>query len=97
MTTVPIPSSSACYGGMGMMWRSPPMSAWLAAALGYPAHAIRQGRAILTRNYRDFQARMILLSQPQADIMEAILVVGFDNNPRGSAAGLGRRSPRLAV
>ena len=72
MTTVPIPSSSACYGGTGMMWRSPPMSVWLAAASGSSGsrHPPRAGDSY-ARTTVTLKRCTILLSQSQADIMEA--------------------------
>lgn len=46
------------------------------------AHAIRQRRSILTRNYRDFEALHDLVVFAANGHHEAILVVRFDSNPR---------------
>lgn len=46
------------------------------------AHAIRERRAILTRNYRDFANLHDLVIFASRGDHEGILVVRFDNNPR---------------
>jgi predicted nuclease of predicted toxin-antitoxin system len=48
------------------------------------AHAIRSRRAILTRNYRDFEALHDLVVNAAHGRQEGILVVRFDNNPRNN-------------
>ena len=48
------------------------------------AHAIREQRAILTRNYRDFESLHDLVVSAARGHHEGILVVRFDNNPRNS-------------
>jgi len=48
------------------------------------AHAIRQGRAILTRNYRDFEALHELVVFAASGHHVGILVVRFDSNPRNN-------------
>jgi hypothetical protein len=48
------------------------------------AHAVRQGRAILTRNYRDFEALHDLVAFAAHGHHGGILVVRFDNDPRNN-------------
>lgn len=48
------------------------------------AHAIRDQRAILTKNYRDFEALHDLVVFASNDHHAGILVVLFDNNPRNN-------------
>ena len=48
------------------------------------AHAIRDRRAILTRNYKDFQALHDLVVSAASGHHCGILVVLFDNNPRNT-------------
>jgi hypothetical protein len=48
------------------------------------AHAIRQRRAILTRNYRDFEALHDLVAIASNGHHGGILVVRFDPNPRNN-------------
>jgi len=48
------------------------------------AHAIRHRRAILTRNYRDFEAMHDLVAFAANGHHGGILVVRFDNNPRNN-------------
>jgi predicted nuclease of predicted toxin-antitoxin system len=48
------------------------------------AHAIREGRAILTRNYKDFEALHDLVVRAANGHHADILVVRYDNNPRNS-------------
>jgi hypothetical protein len=48
------------------------------------AHAIRDGRAILTRNYRDFQALHDLVISAATGHHEGILVVRYDSDPRNN-------------
>jgi len=48
------------------------------------AHAIRHRRAILTRNYRDFEALHDLVVFAANGHQGGILVVRFDNNPRNN-------------
>jgi hypothetical protein len=48
------------------------------------AHAIRHGRAILTRNYRDFDSLHDLITSAANGHHAGILVVRFDNNPRNN-------------
>jgi Domain of unknown function (DUF5615) len=48
------------------------------------AHAIRQGRAILTRYYRDFEALHDLVVVAAGGHHFGILVVRFDRNPRNN-------------
>ena len=48
------------------------------------AHAIRDRRAILTRNYQDFQALHDLVILAAHGHHEGILVVLFDNNQRNN-------------
>jgi Domain of unknown function (DUF5615) len=48
------------------------------------AHAIRRQRAILTRNYRDYEALHDLVALAGNGHHGGILVVRFDNNPRNS-------------
>jgi hypothetical protein len=56
------------------------------------AHAIRAGRAILTRNASDFDDLHDLVVVAANGRHEGILVVRYDNNPRNnmSAAGIAR-------
>jgi predicted nuclease of predicted toxin-antitoxin system len=56
------------------------------------AHAIRQRRVILTRNYRDFEALHDLVAFAGNGHHAGILVVRFDSNPRNnmSAGGIAR-------
>jgi hypothetical protein len=46
------------------------------------AHAIRQGRSILTRNYRDFETLHDLVVLAAHGHHAGILVVRFDSDPR---------------
>lgn len=46
------------------------------------AHSIRDRRAILTRNYRDFESLHDLVVPAANGHHEGILVVRYDNNPR---------------
>jgi hypothetical protein len=48
------------------------------------AHAIRKQRAILTRNYRDFEALHDLVIAAARGHHEGILVVRYDKNPRNN-------------
>lgn len=48
------------------------------------AHAIRDRRAILTRNYKDFQALHDLIVSAASGHHGGILVILFDNNPRNT-------------
>ena len=48
------------------------------------AHAIRNLRAVLTRNYRDFEALHDLVVLAANGHHEGVLVVRFDNNPRNN-------------
>jgi predicted nuclease of predicted toxin-antitoxin system len=48
------------------------------------AHAIRDRRAVLTRNYRDFEALHDLVIFAATGRHEGILVVRYDNNPRNN-------------
>jgi hypothetical protein len=48
------------------------------------AHAIRDRRAILTRNYKDFQALHDLVVSAASGHHCGILVVLYDNNPRNN-------------
>ncbi len=48
------------------------------------AHAIRNQRAILTKNYRDFEALHDLVVHAAHGHHEGILVVRYDNNPRNN-------------
>jgi hypothetical protein len=48
------------------------------------AHAIRRRRAVLTRNYRDFEALHDLIVFAANGHHEGILVVRFDQNPRNN-------------
>jgi hypothetical protein len=48
------------------------------------AHAIRDQRAILTRNYRDFESMHDLVASAANGHHAGILVVRFDNNPRNN-------------
>jgi hypothetical protein len=48
------------------------------------AHAIRDRRAILTRNYGDFEDLDDLVVSAAKGHHEGILVVRYDNNPRNS-------------
>jgi hypothetical protein len=48
------------------------------------AHAIRDWRAILTRNFKDFQALHDLVVSAAGGHHEGILVVLFDNDPRNN-------------
>ena len=48
------------------------------------AHAIRQQRAILTKNYRDFESLHELIVFAALGHHEGILVVRYDNNPQNS-------------
>ncbi len=48
------------------------------------AHAIRQHRAVLTRNYRDFEALHDLVGWAANGHHAGILVVRYDNNPRNN-------------
>src|SRR5262245_60941725 len=48
------------------------------------AHAIRVGRAILTRNYGDFEDLDDLVVSAARGHHEGILVVRYDNNPRNN-------------
>lgn len=56
------------------------------------AHAIRDQRAILTRNYRDFEALHDLVVAAANGHHAGILVVRYDDNPRNtmSAGGIAR-------
>jgi Domain of unknown function (DUF5615) len=56
------------------------------------AHAVRERRAFLTRNYRDFEALHDLVIFAARGHHEGILVVRFDSNPRNnmSAADIAR-------
>ncbi len=61
------------------------------------AHAVRQGRAVLTRNYRDFEALHDLVVFAANGHHAGILVVRFDNDPRKnmSAGDIARAVGRL--
>jgi hypothetical protein len=61
------------------------------------AHAIRQRRAILTRNYRDFEALDNLIVFAANGHHEGVVVVRFDNNPRNnmSAGDIARALRKL--
>jgi len=61
------------------------------------AHAIRNQRAILTKNYRDFEALHDLVVPVAKGHHEGILVVRFDSNPRNnmSAGDIARAIRRL--
>jgi Domain of unknown function (DUF5615) len=48
------------------------------------AHAIRDKRAIVSRNYRDFEALHDLVAAAATGHHGGILVVRFDSNPRHS-------------
>lgn len=48
------------------------------------AHAIRDRRAILTRNYDDFQDLDDLVVSAASGHHEGILILLFDNNPRNN-------------
>jgi predicted nuclease of predicted toxin-antitoxin system len=48
------------------------------------AHAMRNQRAVVTRNYRDFEALHDLVVLAANGRHEGILVVRFDNNPRNN-------------
>jgi hypothetical protein len=48
------------------------------------AHAIHGQRAILTRNYRDFEELHDLVVRAANGHHEGILVVRYDNNPRNN-------------
>jgi hypothetical protein len=48
------------------------------------AHAIRGRRAIVTRNYRDFEDLHDLVIRAANGHHEGILVVRYDNNPRNN-------------
>ena len=48
------------------------------------AHAIRDRRAILTKNYRDFEALHDLVVRAAQGHHEGVLVVRYDNNPRNN-------------
>jgi hypothetical protein len=48
------------------------------------AHAIRERRAILTRNFGDFDDLHDLVVSAAAGHHEGILVVRYDNNPRNN-------------
>ena len=48
------------------------------------AHAIRDRRAVLTRNYRDFEALHDLVVSAARGHHGGILVVRHDNNPRNN-------------
>jgi hypothetical protein len=48
------------------------------------AHAIRSQRAVLTRNYRDFEALHDLVVSAATGHHAGILVVRFDNKPRNN-------------
>lgn len=48
------------------------------------AHAIRDQRAILTKNYRDFEALHDLVVRAAHGHQEGVLVVRYDNNPRNN-------------
>jgi len=48
------------------------------------AHAIRERRALLSRNYRDFEALHDLVVSAASGHHEGILVVRFDQNPRNN-------------
>jgi predicted nuclease of predicted toxin-antitoxin system len=48
------------------------------------AHAIRSQRAVLTRNYRDFETLHELVVLAAMGHHEGVLVVRFDNNPRNN-------------
>jgi hypothetical protein len=48
------------------------------------AHAIRDGRPVLTRNYRDFEALHDPVVSAGCGHHCGILVVRYDNNPRNS-------------
>jgi len=48
------------------------------------AHAIRNGRSMLTRNYKDFEALHDLVIVAATGHHAGILVVRYDNNPRNN-------------
>jgi hypothetical protein len=48
------------------------------------AHAIRERRALLSRNYRDFEALHELIIFAARGHHEGILLVRFDQNPRNN-------------
>ncbi len=48
------------------------------------AHAIRHRRAVVTRNYRDFEALHDLVSSASNGHHAGILVIRFDNDPRNN-------------
>ncbi|HZV07327.1 MAG TPA: DUF5615 family PIN-like protein [Gemmataceae bacterium] len=48
------------------------------------AHAIRDRRAILTKNYRDFEALHDLVVRAARGHHEGVLVVRYDSNPRSN-------------
>ena len=48
------------------------------------AHAIRDRRAVLTRNYKDFEALHDLVVSAANGHHAGILVVRYDNNPRNN-------------
>jgi predicted nuclease of predicted toxin-antitoxin system len=48
------------------------------------AHAIRDQRAILSKNYRDFEALHDLVARAAHGHHEGVLEVRYDNNPRNN-------------
>jgi hypothetical protein len=48
------------------------------------AHAIRERRAVLTRNYKDFEALHDLVISAANGDHAGMLVVRYDNNPRNN-------------
>jgi hypothetical protein len=59
------------------------------------AHAIRQRRALLSRNYRDFESLHDLIIFAANGHHEGILLVRFDQNPRNNmSAGDNARAVR---
>jgi hypothetical protein len=62
------------------------------------AHAIRQHRAILTRNYGDFEDLHDLVASAANGHHEGILIVRFDKNPRNNMTpgDIGRAIRNLA-
>jgi hypothetical protein len=61
------------------------------------AHAIRERRAVLTRNYKDFEALHDLVISAANGHRAGVLVVRYDNNPRNnmSSGDIGRVAENL--
>jgi hypothetical protein len=67
------------------MSRSPPTWDWPEAATRHTwPHAIRDRRAILTRNYGDFEDLHDLVVSAASGHHVGILAVLYDNNPRNN-------------